>query len=65
MIRERRTEDKTGEKRREKDIEEQGEKEAPFHSYMIPPNLEGKRGKKRREKRKKRHKRKGHLLIAQ
>jgi hypothetical protein len=50
MIRERRTEDKTGEKRREKDIEEQGEKEAPFHSYMIPPNLEGKRGKKEERK---------------
>lgn len=46
------------ENRREKGEEyrRQGRKEAPFHSYMIPPNLEGAS---------KNTKKKGHLLIAQ
>jgi hypothetical protein len=46
------------EKRREKGEEyrRQGRNEAPFHSYMIPPNLEG-ASKNTKER--------GHLLIAQ
>lgn len=49
------------EKRREngEEYRRQGRKEAPFHSYMIPPNLEG------ASKKRKTHKRKGRLLIAQ
>ncbi|KOS38338.1 hypothetical protein ACN38_g10852 [Penicillium nordicum] len=52
------------EKRREngEEYRRQGRNEAPFHSYMIPPNLEG---ASRKKKKKNKNKRKGRLLIAQ
>jgi hypothetical protein len=49
----------------EKDIEDRERKEAPFHSYMIPPNLEGKRGvKEKREKETQKKRSSAHSVIS-
>jgi hypothetical protein len=50
MIHERRTEDKTGEKRREKDIEEQGEKGSTFSFIQDPTQSRRETGEKKERK---------------